>query len=354
MAKKIRTLIIDDSALMRQTLTRILHDDEIEVTGTASDPIFAIQKINLNPPDVITLDIEMPRMDGLTFLKKLMKQHPIPVVVISSYAREGSNTALKALEYGAVEVIQKPDITNDQVLNDYTIRVRDAVKAASASCLREHQKLININTSITPARIELKTYQLSRYSENIVLIGASTGGTEAVKNILTQLPDDFPAVLIVQHMPEIFTKSFADRLNSLCNMIVKEAENNEPLLQGKVLIANGNKHMLLRKNAHGYYVELTSGPLVNRHRPSVDVLFNSASLVAGKNATAIILTGMGKDGAEGITELKKKNVHTIAQDENSSVVFGMPKEAIKMGGIDKVLPLQSIAGYLMKTTYNPV
>lgn len=349
MAKKTRVLIVDDSALVRHTLSRILNSDkEIEVVDTASDPIFAIQKIKSLNPDVITLDIEMPRMDGLTFLRKLMKQHPIPVVIISSYAREGSNTAMKALEYGALDAIQKPELTNKSKLDESAVRICESVKAASHAKLHEHHRLIGLN-KIPEKKPEKKHLPfLPKSSNRIVLIGASTGGTEAIKLILQSLPDNFPATLIVQHMPEGFTRSFAERLDQISQMHVVEASDNEKLCYGKAIVAHGNKHMLLKKSHKGFYVELFNGPLVNRHRPSVDVLFNSAASLLNSNAIAVILTGMGKDGAAGIKNLYLNRVTTIAQDENSSVVFGMPREAINLGGVSKVLPLSQIASFMIK------
>jgi len=349
--KKIKVLIVDDSAVVRQTLTEILSSDkEIEVIGAASDPFIAVEKIKLDIPDVITLDIEMPRMDGLTFLEKIMSQKPIPVIICSSLSGSASDSGLKALELGAVEIIQKPKLGTKQFLMESSIQICDAVKAAASSDLsRKISLLKTVAPKLTADAVIAKSASkaMIETTEKIVVIGASTGGTEALKIILESLPGDTPGIVIVQHMPEHFTRSFANRLNDLCTVSVKEASDGDSVIRGRVLIAPGNHHLLLKRSGARYYVEIKDGPLVSRHRPSVDVLFRSAARYAGKNAIGVILTGMGDDGAKGMLELKESGAVTIAQDEKTSVVFGMPNEAIKAGGVLKILPLESIAANIM-------
>ena len=344
-APKIRVLIVDDSAVVRQTLREVLESDpEIQVIAVAGDPFVAADRIAEQIPDVITLDIEMPRMDGLTFLKKLMSQHPIPVVICSSLADEGAQSTFRAIEYGAVEIITKPKMGTKQFLEDSRIEICNAVKAAAQARLRSlkpsHtvEPKHNADCILSPA-----THAMAETTEKVVAIGASTGGTEALKTVLEALPADTPGIVIVQHMPELFTRAFAQRLDSLCAITVKEAETNDTVIRGRALIAPGNHHMLLKRSGARYYVEIKEGPLVCRHRPSVDVLFRSAARYAGRNAVGVILTGMGDDGARGMLEMKQAGAVTIAQDEATCVVFGMPKEAIKLGGVDKILPLQSVA-----------
>ena len=351
--KKYKVLIVDDSAVVRQTLTSIFQSDkEIEVIGVASDPYIAAHKIQDEIPDVITLDIEMPRMDGLTFLRKIMTQHPIPVVIISSLTEKGSQTAIRALEYGAIDIITKPKLDTKKFFEESKIRLCDAVKAAAISKI-ERKKMITPTLGVTPklsADVILQKAQqtsMLKTTELVVAVGASTGGTEALREFLEALPHDSPGIIIVQHMPEMFTRSFANRLNELCRITVKEAENNDSVLRGRALIAPGNYHMLLKRSGARYYVEIKSGPLVNRHRQSVDVLFRSTAKYAGANAIGIIMTGMGDDGAKGLLEMKEAGAFTIAQDEKSCVVFGMPKEAIKLGGVDKILPLEHIANFVI-------
>ena len=359
---KLRVLVVDDSAVVRQSLSSILGSDpDIEVMGTAADPIIAVKKIMKEVPDVITLDIEMPRMDGLTFLRKIMSQHPIPVVIISSLTTEGTETAMKALEYGASEIIGKPAMNAAKFINESKIMICDAVKAASQAKL-SRKKIVNKAPTLPPPKLEVKPKYsadviLQRGSasdritltEKVIVLGASTGGTEAIRTFLRNLPPKMPGIAIVQHMPEGFTKSFANSLNNICDLEVKEAENGDKLYQGRVLIAAGNYHMLLKRVGKEYFVEVKEGPLVNRHRPSVDVLFRSASRYAGKNAIGVLLTGMGNDGAKGLLELKESGANTIAQDEQSSVVYGMPKEAAKLGAANHILSLDQIAPYLIKS-----
>jgi len=349
MNRPIRVLIVDDSALVRQTLTDILAADPgIAVIGAASDPFAAARSIQQEVPDVITLDVEMPRMDGITFLRKIMAQHPIAVVMCSSLIEEGSETLLQALEAGAVEIILKPRIDTKQSLIEAHTRICDAVKAAAQARLptrpgaaaRSEQRLVTKKLSadvmLPPPSAK---HAMARTTETVICIGASTGGTESLKAVLETLPVASPGIVIVQHMPEKFTAAFARRLDGLCAMDIKEAADGDTVLRGQVLIAPGDKHMLLQRSGARYYVTIKDGPLVSRHRPSVDVLFRSAAQAAGANALGIIMTGMGDDGARGLKEMHDAGARTIAQDEATSVVFGMPKEAIARGAVDKVLPL---------------
>ncbi len=348
----VNVMIVDDSALVRQTLTNILNNDpRIKVTATASDPFQAAEKLQQTIPDVITLDVEMPRMDGLTFLSKLMRQHPIPVVICSTLAGKGSETALRAMELGAVEIIHKASLGTQQMLNDSATTICDTVVAASRVNLKKSASIANIK--VTPklnadAILPPSTGKVLKTTEKVVVVGASTGGTEAIKVLLEAMPADAPGIAIVQHMPEGFTTSFSQRLNELCLISVKEASNNDTVMPGHALIAPGNRHMMLKRSGARYYVELKEGPLVSRHRPSVDVLFRSAARYAGQNAIGVIMTGMGDDGAKGMLEMKDAGAFNIAQDEQSSVVFGMPNEAIKLGGVDKVVDLQQICGAVLR------
>lgn len=350
MKKKIRVLIVDDSALVRQTLQQILSSDpQIEVMATAPDPFIAVEKIKREVPDVITLDVEMPRMDGITFLQKLMTQHPIPVVICSSLADQNSETTLKALEYGAVEIIQKPMLGTRRFLEESKVRICDVVKAASQARVKPLPPTRTVEPKLTADAVIAKpTKAMIETTERIVVVGASTGGTEALRVLLEVLPPNAPPLAIVQHMPEHFTAAFARRLDSICRISVKEAEDNDTLIRGRALIAPGNRHMLLKRSGARYYVEIKDGPLVCRHRPSVDVLFRSAARYAGKNSVGVIMTGMGDDGAKGMVEMKEAGALTIAQDEKTCVVFGMPNEAIKRGAVDRVLPLGGIAAEVLK------
>jgi two-component system chemotaxis response regulator CheB len=343
--RKIKVLIVDDSAVVRQTLSAILGaDPQIEVIGVANDPYIAADKINHERPDVITLDIEMPRMDGLTFLRKLMSQQPIPVVICSSLTEQGAETTLQALQYGAVEIINKPKLGVAQFLHEAQILICDAVKAAAAARVRPLPAMrTEVETKLTADVILAKGSALHAEkittTEKVVVIGASTGGTEALRLYLEAMPHDAPGTVIVQHMPEHFTTAFAKRLDTICRITVKEAVDGDSVLPGRALIAPGNRHLLLKRSGARYYVEVKDGPLVSRHRPAVDVLFRSAARYAGKNAIAVIMTGMGDDGAKGMKELKDAGAVTLAQDEESCVVFGMPKEAIRLGGVDQILSL---------------
>ena len=352
--KKIKVLIVDDSALVRQTLCDILNSDpDIEVVGSAADPILAAERLKTVIPDVITLDVEMPRMDGLTFLQKLMSQHPIPVVMCSSLAESGSETALKALEYGAVDIITKPKLGTKQFIEESRMRICDAVKGAAAARLgplRAMRTMKEVSPKYTADVIMEKpnTKAMIQTTEKVVVVGASTGGTEALKVFLEMLPEDTPGIVIVQHMPENFTAAFAKRLDSICRITVKEAKDNDTVVRGRALIAPGNHHALLKRSGARYYVEIKDGPLVSRHRPSVDVLFRSAARYAGKNAVGVIMTGMGDDGAHGMKEMFDAGAITIAQDEASCVVYGMPHEAVKLGGVNKIMPLQNIAHEVLR------
>jgi len=353
MSNKIKVLIVDDSALVRQALAEILSSDPmIEVIATASDPFVAAERIKTCVPDVITLDVEMPRMDGLTFLQKIMTQHPIPVVMCSTLTDSGSETAMKALEYGAVDIIVKPKMGTKQFLEESRVSICDVVKAAAmVKCrLQPLTRTREIAPKLTADVIMEKppTKAMIQTTEKVVVVGASTGGTEALKVFLEMLPEDSPGIAIVQHMPEHFTAAFAKRLDSICRVTVKEAEDNDSVVRGRVLIAPGNHHTLLKRSGARYYVEIKDGPLVSRHRPSVDVLFRSAARYAGKNAVGVIMTGMGDDGARGMKEMYDAGAITIAQDEATCVVFGMPQEAIKMGGVHKTLPLQHIAPEVLR------
>jgi len=390
---KIKVLIVDDSAVVRQTLSSILNqDNEIEVMGVAADPYFAANKIREEVPDVITLDVEMPRMDGLTFLKKIMSQHPIPVVIISSLTIKGTETAMRALEFGAVDIITKPNMSTKEFIEESSVRIIDAVKAAARAKVRRLTRIQTTqlnstapvqesistpiptpsSTTINPiqSKKERRTFvgepmqvqpklsadavlpfvkgqSMIKTTEMVIAVGASTGGTEALREFLMALPPDTPGIVIVQHMPEHFTRSFADRLNELCQISVKEAAHNDTILRGRALIAPGNHHMVLKRSGARYYVEINDGPLVNRHRPSVDILFRSAAMYSGGNTMGIIMTGMGDDGARGLLELKESGAVTVAQDEKSCVVFGMPKEAIKLGAVQHIMPLNQIANFVI-------
>lgn len=351
MGERTRVLIIDDSAVVRKTLQMIVSSDPgLEVMGTAADPLIAAEKIKEEVPDVITLDIEMPRMDGLTFLQKLMEQHPVPVVVISSLTGDGTSTALKAFEYGAVEVICKPASCVKDYLDESRVLICDALRAASmAKLARLKPQPVQAYSGVLPrepvsggARAMLKT------TEKVVAVGASTGGTEALRVFLSAMPLDSPGIVVVQHMPEKFTASFAERLDEVCAITVKEAEDGDTVIRGRALIAPGNRHMLLRRSGARYYVEIKDGPLVSRHRPSVDVLFRSVARYAGKNSVGVIMTGMGKDGAEGMADMKESGAHNIAQDKNTCVVYGMPNEAVKKDAVNEVLPLGKITEGVLK------
>jgi two-component system chemotaxis response regulator CheB len=354
--KGIQVLVVDDSAVVRQTLTEILSSDrEIAVVESASDPYVAAEKMRSFVPDVITLDIEMPRMDGLTFLQKLMAQHPIPVVICSSLADDGCETTLRALELGAVDIITKPKLGTKLFLAEARSEICVVVKAAAG--VRGNLRTRGggrappaIQPKLTADAVLAKGSgrAMIQTTERIVAVGASTGGTEALREFLEVLPVDCPGIVIVQHMPEKFTAAFAKRLDSICTVQVKEAEDGDTVIRGRALIAPGNRHTLLKRSGARYYVEVKDGPLVCRHRPSVDVLFRSVARYAGSNAVGVIMTGMGDDGAQGMAEMKDAGATNLAQDEATCVVFGMPAEAIKHGGVHKVLPLGDLANEVLR------
>ena len=354
MGKKIRVLVVDDSAVVRQTMQQILDSDpDIELLGPANDPFAAASRMKEEIPDVMTLDVEMPRMDGLTFLQKIMSQHPLPVLMCSSLTGKGTETALKALEYGAVDIITKPNVGTKQFLEESKIRICDAVKAAAQARLQKQPRpSISVAPKLTADAVlskgSSKSQAMIQTTEKIIVVGASTGGTEALRIFLETFPPDCPGIVIVQHMPEHFTATFAERLNELCKISVKEAANNDTVVRGRALIAPGSRHTLLKRSGARYYVEVKDGPLVSRHRPSVDVLFRSSARYAGKNCVGVILTGMGDDGARGMQEMKEAGAYNIAQDEATSVVYGMPKEAVSHGGVDKILPLQRICQEVLR------
>jgi len=365
MNEKIRVLIVDDSASVRLTLSDIISaDPALEVMATAADPYVAVERIRQEVPDVIFLDIELPRMDGLTFLRKIMAQRPIPVVICSSLAQAGSDTFMQALEAGAVDVVAKPRIDTAQFLQESRMRICDAAKAAAHAKLKGVRKAapaLPVEAKLTADAVLPPVSEARRQSlvqrmpatEPIVAIGASTGGTEALREVLEALPADSPAVLIVQHMPEKFTAAFARRLDAGCIVRVREAVDGDPVEQGLVLVAPGNQHMQLVRTGMRYSVRIVDGPHVSRHRPSVDVLFRSVAQSAGRNALGMLLTGMGDDGARGLLEMRQMGSVTIAQDEESSVVFGMPKEAIQRGAASRVLPLARMAGEIAAFGRNP-
>ncbi len=347
-------MVVDDSAIVRQTLTEIFNSDpDLEVMCTASNPYSAVKKLKQEIPDVISLDIEMPGMDGLTFLKKLMDQHPIPVVVISSLSVKGSDIAMKALAYGAVDVMSKPKVHTQEFLQESSILLCDAIKAAYHSKSKrkmggdnEDERRVSKKLSADAIIAKTKT-RIKETADKIIAIGSSTGGIDALQNVLKEMPIDCPGIVITQHLPGEFVKSFADRMNEICEIEVKEAEDGDLIMNGRALIAPGGKHMLVARSGGHYKVKIIEGPLVNRHRPSVDVLFRSTAQNAGRNAVGVILTGMGDDGAKGLLEMKEAGAFTIAQDEESCVVFGMPKEAIKLGAANVVLPLHVIGSKMI-------
>ncbi|MEC5218188.1 two-component system chemotaxis response regulator CheB [Actimicrobium sp. GrIS 1.19] len=344
---KIKVLIVDDSALIRSVMKEIIMSQpDMEVVGVAPDPIVARDLIKQTNPDVLTLDVEMPKMDGLDFLEKLMRLRPMPVLMVSSLTERGSEITMRALELGAVDFVTKPKLSIQSGMREYTEMIADKIRAAAKARIRtrvlaapgspEHvsQPLPKIGNTFTS-------------SEKLIIIGASTGGTEAIKEFLLQMPSDCPGILITQHMPEGFTRSFAKRLDGLCKISVNEAVGGERILPGHAYIAPGHSHLLLARSGANYMTQLDQGELINRHRPSVDVLFRSAALCAGKNAVGVILTGMGKDGALGMLEMKQAGAHNFAQDEASCVVFGMPREAIAVGATDEVAPLLELPGKVL-------
>jgi two-component system chemotaxis response regulator CheB len=341
--KKIKVLCVDDSALIRSVMTEIINSQsDMTVVGTAADPLVARDLIKVTNPDVLTLDVEMPRMDGLEFLEKLMRLRPMPVVMVSSLTERGSEIALRALELGAIDFVTKPRLGVRDGLLSYTELITGKIRTAASARLLPARPAAGARTGgDTPQESLLRSPLLS--TEKLIIIGASTGGTEAIREVLQPLPPDSPAVMIAQHMPAGFTRSFAQRLDGLCRITVKEAEHGERVLPGYAYIAPGGFHLSLARSGANYVAHLDQEPPVNRHRPSIDVLFDSAAKHAGKNAIGIILTGMGKDGAEGLLRMRRAGAHTLAQDEASCVVFGMPREAIALGAVDDVSPLGEVS-----------
>jgi len=352
---KIKVLIVDDSALVRQMLTEILSTDSgIEVVGTAQDPYMAREKIKHLNPDVLTLDVEMPRMDGITFLSNLMRLRPMPVVMVSSLTEQGAEVTLHALECGAVDFVSKPKIDLAHSLKDYAEEIVEKVKIAAKAqvkALNRHSSVrreVSTKQSADAIMAQSNSKRRFKTTEKIIAIGASTGGTEAIKEILMQLPADTPGVVITQHIPEAFSKPFANRMNGVSAMTVFQAEDGQHIVPGHVYIAPGNYHLMVERDGARYICRLNDGPPVNRHKPSVDVLFRSVAQNVGPNAVSVILTGMGNDGAKGMLEMKQAGASSIAQDEASCVVWGMPKEAVKHGGVDKEVPLKKIADEILR------
>jgi two-component system chemotaxis response regulator CheB len=351
--KKIKVMIVDDSAVVRQVVTALLSTaPDMEVLAVAADPLLAIERLKVHWPDVFVLDIEMPKMDGITFLRKIMSERPTPVVICSSLTEKGAQTTMEALASGAVSIITKPKLGLKDFLQDASDDLINAVRAASR---------VNVKRLVPPARAEPPAAKntadvilapgcraMTQTTERVVALGTSTGGTQALEAILTSLPKLTPGLLIVQHMPEKFTAAFAARLNGLCQIEVKEAQSSDRVLQGRALIAPGGKHMVLKRSGANYYVDVVDGPLVNRHRPSVDVLFRSVAKSAGANALGVIMTGMGDDGAAGLLEMRNAGARTLAQDEETCVVYGMPKEAVKLGSVEKSVPLHAIGREILQ------
>ena len=345
MADKIKVMIVDDSAVVRQVVAQALAADPgIEVIGVASDPLFALERMRTTWPDVLIIDIEMPRMDGITFLKKIMAEHPTPVVICSSLAEKGAQATFEALAAGAASIITKPKLGLKSFLEDSSNDIIQAVRSAAKANVRALRPAPSTRPNFTADVMLSAAYNpaLARTTDQLIAIGTSTGGTQALEAVLTRLPATSLGIVIVQHMPAVFTAMFAERLNNLCQIEVREAQNGDRVHPGLALIAPGGKHMMLKRNGAQYVVEVADGPLVNRHKPSVDVLFRSVAKFAGANALGIIMTGMGDDGARGLKEMHDAGARTIAQDEASCVVFGMPKEAIKLGAADFTLPLDQI------------
>lgn len=347
---KIKVLVIDDSALIRGVMKEIINrEKDMECVGVAPDPLIAREMIKSLQPDMLTLDVEMPKMDGLDFLERLMRLRPMPVLMVSTLTERGSDITFRSLELGAVDFIAKPKLDIARGMEDYAIEITGKIRTVAQAKIRKTSATAVIQERYTADAILPSVASRFSSTEKLICIGASTGGTEAIKEILMKLPADSPGVLVTQHMPEHFTKSFANRLNTLCKISVKEAEHNERVLPGHAYIAPGHSHLLLKRSGANYIISLDQGPAVNRHRPSIDVLFRSAANYAGVNAIGIILTGMGKDGVQGLLEMKHSGSHTIAQDEASCVIFGMPKEAIEAGGVCEVLALQDIVHHVIES-----
>ncbi len=346
-----KVLIVDDSALVRNLLTSLISaQPDMTVVGTAADPFVARERIKALNPDVLTLDVEMPRMDGLAFLEKLMRLRPMPVVMVSSLTERSSEITLRALELGAVDFVTKPKIDISNGINESGQEIIDKIRMASGArvkSLTRKSSMLQVEKKHTADAVLPAMHNRLTTTEKVVILGASTGGTEAIREVLTAMPADAPGILITQHMPAAFTSAFARRLDSLCRIAVKEAQDGERVLPGHAYIAPGDRHLLLDRSGANYITRLADGPPVCRHRPSVDVLFRSAANCAGKNAIGVILTGMGDDGANGMLEMKQAGAHTLAQDEDSCVVFGMPKEAIARGGVDEIVPLSEVTNRIL-------
>jgi two-component system chemotaxis response regulator CheB len=355
--KTINVMVVDDSAVVRQVLTAVLDGvPGIKVAHAVADPLFAIERMKMHWPDVIVLDVEMPRMDGITFLKKIMVERPTPVVICSTLTEKNTKTTIEALSAGAVAIVTKPRFGLKQFLQDSADDLIAAVKSAAhadVGKLAARSRLPEVTAKNTADVIlaPVDGRAMAQTTERVVAIGTSTGGTQALEDVLTRLPRVSPGLVIVQHMPEKFTAAFAQRLDSICKVDVREAQNNDRVLQGRALIAPGGKHMLLRRSGAQYFVEVVDGPLVNRHRPSVDVLFRSVAKAAGANALGVIMTGMGDDGAAGLLEMRKAGARTVAQDEASCVVYGMPKEAVKRGAVEKTVALSTIDKEILQQLY---
>ncbi len=350
MSQPIKIMIVDDSATVRQVLSGILAaEPDLKVIATAADPIYALEKMNREWPDVIVLDVEMPRMDGITFMKKLMAEHPTPVVICSSLTEKGAETTMQAMAAGAVEIITKPRVGLKGFLTEAAKDVVEAVRSAAKANVR---RLAPSSPAAPPkysadVMLSAPTQAMHETTDKVVAVGTSTGGTQALERLLSGLPRTTPGLVVVQHMPEKFTAAFAQRLDSVCEIEVREARRGDRVLPGRALIAPGGHHMMLKRNGAQYHVDVVDGPPVSRHCPSVDVLFRSAARSAGRNAMGVIMTGMGDDGARGLKEMHDAGAWSVAQDEATCVVYGMPKEAVKMGGVDRSLPLQDIGGAIM-------
>ncbi len=353
---KIKVMLVDDSAVVRQVNKETLEKEpDIEVIGAAADPLYALDKMKSNWPDVLVIDIEMPRMDGLTFLKKIMAEHPTPTIVCSSLAEKGAAATMEALSAGALSIITKPKLGVKQFLQDSANDLVAAVRAAARANMRRMHPGMSMTASTKPrltadvilAAQNASSRAMAETTDKVVAIGTSTGGTQALEAVLTRLPAVTAGIVIVQHMPEKFTAMFADRLNTLCALEVREAKDGDRVLPGRALIAPGGRHMMLKRSGAQYYVAVADGPVVNRHKPSVDVLFRSVAQIAGRNALGVIMTGMGDDGARGMKEMHDAGAQTVAEDESTCVVFGMPKVAIDLGGVDKIVPLDRIPQEIM-------
>lgn len=349
----IKVMVVDDSAVIRRVLTDIINKDPaLELMSAVIDPIFAMKRLESGWPDVMVLDVEMPRMDGITFLQKIMTEHPIPVVICSTLTESGAETTMQAMSSGAVNIVTKPKIGAKSFFEDEERMFVDAIKSAAQANVRKMsstppQRQNSVAKLTADAMLSPATAAMTKTTERVVAIGTSTGGTQALEAVLVELPRTCLGMVIVQHMPEKFTAAFSARLNSVCEITVKEAKDGDRVLTGQALIAPGGKHMLLRRSGAKYYVEVKDGPLVSRHKPSVDVLFRSVAKTAGNNALGIIMTGMGDDGAHGMKEMHDLGAKTLAQDEESCVVYGMPKEAVKLGAVDKILPLNNVPSSIM-------